>query len=449
MVAAAAPAASNETVLITLAMTGTIARTMDEHVVIVGAGPAGLAAAWAIRRAGHDPLVVEQADAVAASWRGRHDHLRLNTHRAFSHQPGARIPRRCGPYPARDDYAAYLQEYSAGMRLRLGTRVHRIDRTDEGWVLALDRGGLTAAHVVIATGSDAEPVLPDWPGLDSFGGTVIHAGQFRNVAEMAGRDVLVVGPGNSGVDLLGYLAASDAGRLWLSARSGMTVTPRRLGGVPLHPVSLALRRLPVRWQDVTARAVQRLAFGDLSRFGYPRPALGPFTRQRANGVTIAVDDGFARALKTGRVVMKPGIDRFDGPRVRFTDGTSCAPHTVICATGYRPESRRWPGTWSRSTGAGCLRSPAPGRPRSTRACGSSAWTAASTATCTSGGARPASWPGPSPGNSRPAMLSRGSGSVISPRKYPGAIALTRIPRRPDHGWFRSRVSPIRAALLAA
>jgi len=156
------------------------------------------------------------------------------------------------------------------------------------------------------------------------------------VAEMAGRDVLVVGPGNSGVDLLGYLAASDAGRLWLSARSGMTVTPRRLGGVPLHPVSVTLRRLPVRWQDVTAGAVQRLAFGDLNRFGYPRPALGPFTRQRTDGVTIAVDDGFARALKTGRVVMKPDIDRFDGSLVRFTDGTSCAPDAVICATGYRP-----------------------------------------------------------------------------------------------------------------
>jgi hypothetical protein len=77
----------------------------------------------------------------------------------------------------------------------------------------------------------------------------------------------------------------------LSARSGMKITPRRLGA---------------------------------------------FTRQAADGVTIAVDDGFARALKAGRVAMKPGIDRLDGPQVRFADGTSCAPDVVICATGYRP-----------------------------------------------------------------------------------------------------------------
>ena len=314
--------------------------------MVIGAGPAGLAAAWAIRRAGADPLVVEQAGSVAASWRARHDHLRLNTHRMFSHQPGARIPRRCGPYPARDDYVAYLQDYAAGMRLRLGTRVQRIDRdprTGGGWRLTLDQGSLTTAHVVVATGPDAEPVMPSWPGLDGFGGTVIHAGQFRNVAEMAARDVLVVGPGNSGVDLLGHLAGSQAGRLWLSARSGMNVTPLRLGGVPLHPVSVTSRYLPLRWQDATARAVQRLAFGDLSRLGYPRSALGAFTRQAAEGITIAVDDGFVRALKAGRVVMKPAIDRFDGPQVRFADGTSCAPDAVICATGYRPGLERLAG----------------------------------------------------------------------------------------------------------
>jgi putative flavoprotein involved in K+ transport len=222
------------------------------------------------------------------------------------------------------------------MRLRLATRVHRVDPAGGDWELGLDGGSITAAHVVIATGPDAEPVMPRWPGMAAFPGTVIHAGHFRNVAEVAGLDVLVVGPGNSGVDLLGHLAGSDAGRLWLSARSGMNITPLRLGGVPLHPVSVLGRYLPLAWQDANARAVQRLAFGDLARLGYPRSALGAFTRAAADGVTVAVDDGFIRALKAGRITMKPAIDRFDGPQVRFTDGTSCTPDAVICATGYRP-----------------------------------------------------------------------------------------------------------------
>jgi putative flavoprotein involved in K+ transport len=315
---------------------GVHARIVDEHVVVVGAGPAGLAAAWAIGRAGGNPLVVDQADSVAASWRGRHDHLRLNTHRMFSHQPGARIPHRAGPFPARDDYVAYLHDYAAGMRLRLGTRVDRVDRADGGWELRLDGGSITAAHVVIATGPDAEPVMPSWPGMAGYPGMVIHAGQFRNAAQVAGLDVLVVGPSNSGVDLLGHLAASGAGKLWLSARSGMNITPLRLGGIPLHPVSGLGRYLPLAWQDANARGVQRLAFGDLARLGYPRSALGAFTRAVTDGVTVAVDDGFVRALKAGWVTMKPAIDRFDGPQAWFTDGTSCAPDVVICATGYRP-----------------------------------------------------------------------------------------------------------------
>jgi cation diffusion facilitator CzcD-associated flavoprotein CzcO len=231
---------------------------------------------------------------------------------------------------------AYLQGYAAGMRLRLGTRVGQVDRAGGGWELRVDGGSITAAHVVIATGPDAQPVMPSWPGMADYPGMVIHAGQFRNVAEVAGLDVLVVGPGNSGVDLLGHLAASNAGTLWLSARSGMNITPLRLGGVPLHPVSVLGRYLPLAWQDANARGVQRLAFGDLTRLGYPRSVRGAFTRAAADGVTVAVDDGFVRALKAGRITMKPAIDRFDGAQAWFTDGTSCAPDTVICATGYRP-----------------------------------------------------------------------------------------------------------------
>ena len=95
--------------------------------------------------------------------------------------------------------------------------------------------------------------MPAWPGMASFPGTLIHAGQFRNTGEMAGRNVLVVGPGNSGVDLLNHLVRSDAAKLWLSARSGMNITPLRLAGIPLHPVSLEGRRLPRRAQDASLR----------------------------------------------------------------------------------------------------------------------------------------------------------------------------------------------------
>lgn len=212
----------------------------------------------------------------------------------------------------------------------------RWPRAGPGWKLDLGGVSITAAHVVVATGPDAEPVMPSWPGTDGFPGTLVHAAQFRNIADAAGRDVLVVGPGNSGVDLMNHLASSDAAKLWLSARSGMNITPMRYGGLPMHPVSLAARHLPLRIQDANLRALQLLAFGDLSPRGYLRSELGAFTRAAAEGVTVAVDNGFVRALKAGRIFMKPGIEHFDGTEARFTDGTSCAPDLVICATGYRP-----------------------------------------------------------------------------------------------------------------
>jgi putative flavoprotein involved in K+ transport len=312
------------------------ARTVDHEVVIVGGGPAGLAAAGAIRQAGGDPLVLERAAAIAPAWRGRHDHLRLNTHRMLSHQPGAPMPHRYGAFPSRDDYVSYLEEYAAGLRVQFGANVRRIDPAAAGWVLDVGSQAVTVRHVVVATGPDAEPVMPRWPGMDGFPRPVIHAGQFRNVADMAGQSVLVVGPGNSGTDLMNHLAASKASALWLSARSGMNISPLRFAGMPMHPVSVASRRLPLRVQDANLRMLQRLAFGDMKDLGYPRAPVGAFSRAVADGVTVAVDDGFVAALKAGRVAMKPAIDRFDGPQVVFADGTSCAPDVIICATGYRP-----------------------------------------------------------------------------------------------------------------
>ena len=308
----------------------------EETCVVIGAGPAGLAAAWTLSRVGIDPLILEKGPSVATVWRGRHDHLELNTWRGLSHQPGLRLPRRVGMFPGRDEYVRYLERYATGMRLRPGVEVTRVDRSDSGWLLRTAEGDVATDHAVVATGPDRVPVRPRWPGQDGFTGTVVHAGEFRNVAEVEGRDVLVVGSGNSGTDLLNHLVKSRVGALWLSARHGMTVLPRQLLGVPLHPIPVATRRLPIKAQDANAQLMQRLVYGDLTRFGYPSAEVGPFTRQLADGVTAAIDGGFVRALKTGRVTMKPAIERFDGSTVVFADGSSEQPDVVITATGYRP-----------------------------------------------------------------------------------------------------------------
>ena len=94
----------------------------------------------------------------------------------LSHQPGARIPRRYGPFPARDDYVAYLERYAAGIRIRFGTAVRRIDRAGPGWQLDLGGDSISTGQVVVATGPDAEPVMPAWPGMAGFPGLLIHAG---------------------------------------------------------------------------------------------------------------------------------------------------------------------------------------------------------------------------------------------------------------------------------
>ncbi len=87
---------------------------------------------------------------------------------------------------------------------------------------------------------------------------------------------------------------------------------------------------------ISTSGLQRVFLGDLPRFGYPRAELGALARVDKDNVTAAVDNGFVAALKNGRVTMRPGVDHFDGPDVHFTDGTTCRPDIVICATGYRP-----------------------------------------------------------------------------------------------------------------
>jgi cation diffusion facilitator CzcD-associated flavoprotein CzcO len=309
---------------------------MDADVLVIGAGPAGLAVAACLRKRGVDVLVVDRDNAVGDSWRRRYDRLHLHTPRVQSALPGLRIPRRYGRWVAKDDVAAYLTRYAAhhGISPRFGTEVHHLERDGDGWTAHSDGAALRARQVVVATGYNREPVAPDWPGQESFGGDLIHASVYANDEKYRDRDVLVVGAGNTGAEIAADLAEGGAARVWLAVRTPPNVVPRQLGPIPTTLLAISMDVTPAWLADPLNRLLQRLFVGDLTRYGLPAPRAGVVSQMRATGVTPTIDVGLIAELRAGRVTPVPALTRFDGDEVVLADGRRLRPDAVIAATGY-------------------------------------------------------------------------------------------------------------------
>lgn len=307
-------------------------------VVVIGAGSAGLCTAAALGRRDIAAVVLESGPTVGSSWRQRHQELRLNTDRWLSSLPGFRFPHSAGRWVGRDDFVAHLEAFTVGLGLHVccGVRVDRVDRGAPGWRLHTNDGEMAAADVVIATGHEREPNVPAWPGRDGFVPPVQHVAEVRRVSDLSGRRVLLVGAGNSGVEMAGQLIEAGVKRLWLSARTPPTILPLELAGLPMDLIGVAARKMPERVRDSVAVRISRLAVGDLSPYGLPAPAVGPYRRLRTTGVTGAVDRGFARSLRAGRIEIVPEVERLAGEEVILRDGRAVRADVVVLATGFRP-----------------------------------------------------------------------------------------------------------------
>ena len=311
-----------------------------EDVVVVGAGPGGLAVAAALRARGVEALVVDRADRVGESWRHHYDRLHLHTPRGWSHLPGHRIPRRFGRWVARDDVVRYLEEYSAHHRLRLllGTAVTRIDSTGDAtarWVVRLADGAELRAHdVVVATGYNHTPVEPSWPGLGSFTGELVLARDYRNGAPWAGRDALVVGSGNTGTEVATDLAEHGATRVWLSVRTPPHILSRTRFGVPAQATGIAVRQLPPKLVDRVAGVLAAVQEPDLSEYGLPRAGRDLYSRVLEGRIPVQ-DVGVVAAIRAGRVEPVAAVEAFDEDVVVLADGSRFRPDVVVVATGYR------------------------------------------------------------------------------------------------------------------
>lgn len=303
--------------------------------VVVGAGPAGLVAAAELGRRGVRPLVLERADAVGASWRGRYDRLRLNSSRWVSQLPGARYARGTGLFPPRDDVVRYLEDYASShaLAVRLNTSVERIDRDGDGWRLRTSTGDVSTRQVIVATGYAHTPRIPSWPGREQFSGRLLHAAEYRSPAAFRGADVLVVGSGCSGMEIAYDLATGGAGRVRLAVRTSPNILLRSAVGPILARVAL---KLGTDRADKIMRAAQRRTVGDLTAYGLPFPEEGMASRFVRLGVAPAIiDKETVQAIKDRRFEVVPAVERFDGGAVVLADGSRIEPDAVIAATGYR------------------------------------------------------------------------------------------------------------------
>ncbi len=299
--------------------------------IVIGAGPAGLATSHALMQEAIQHTVLERGPHVGNTWANLYDSLVLHTGRNLSSLPG--VPFRVGTplFPSRLDFLEYLTAYATTFRLPVETDVEvtRVSRANGHWVVHPREGTPREARsVIFATGIVANPYTPALPGLEEFRGRVMHSVTYRRPEDARGDRVLVAGTGNSAGEIAAELAARGT-KVTLSVRTGATIVPRDIFGLPVHYLAVALSPLPQAAQRFAARRVSALS--GLVRGKSPLPPAAPTACPKIPLIGLHLSD----AIRAGRVELRPGLAGFSGNEVCFSDGSRGAFDVVILATGYR------------------------------------------------------------------------------------------------------------------
>lgn len=308
----------------------------DVPIIIVGGGAAGLSTAAALKQAGLDAIILDKDRQIGGTWARRYDRLHLHTTRWLSGLAHDPMPARLPRYPSRDQLVAYLRAYARRFDLKIvgGCSVQRVERapgdTEPAWLVSSSCGTWRSQIVVIATGHYNRPIIPSWPGQDSYQGSFSHSVEYRNGLPYAGKRMLVIGAGNSGTEIATSLAEQGAAAVAISVRTPPPIVPRDPFGIPVQLTGILMSHLPAKLADLVGRTIAQLWLGDLTRYGLRPAAWLPFS---AHHVPV-IDVGFVRELKRGRVQVRPNIARFTPSGVLFADGNAEDFDGVIAATGF-------------------------------------------------------------------------------------------------------------------
>ena len=308
----------------------------EVQVLIVGAGPAGLATAACLSRRGISFEVVERANEVGSSWRNHYRRLHLHTARDHSSLPFTPLSSDLPTYVPRQSVVDYLDDYAQEHQLQphFGVDVRRVRPDGARWIVESDERAWSAHHVVVATGYNRVPHAPTWPGRTDFSGQVLHSHSYRTGDEFRGNRVLVVGAGNSGAEIALDLCEQGA-QTTICIRSPIIVVPRDLFGIPAQVIGIRTSRGSPRLSDRAMRVVSRFVFGDLAPWGIKIAKIGPLQQIREQKKIPLIDVGTIAKIKVGAIDVVPGVERFTSDGVVFRDGVARSFDAVIFATGYR------------------------------------------------------------------------------------------------------------------
>ncbi len=288
-------------------------------VAVVGAGPAGLSAAYELKKIGLDPLVLEKTPAVGDVWRNHYDGLRLNSGRVFSELSGSPFPRSAGHWPSREEVVRNLETFPqrGGFAVQTGIDIEKIEYNPQRDIWAIDGHGgakFQSRSVVVATGGARIPVIPQWEGMETFPREIIHSSKFKSAQAYAGKNVLVVGSGNSAAEIASRLA-EHARTVTISVRTPPHILPKSVFGIPLIGIGVATRSLPLVWVDGLLHLLQRTFIGDLTSFGLPFPASRVSQKFARNQVVPILYYPFVEDVRAGRIRVVGPIRKISGHAV--------------------------------------------------------------------------------------------------------------------------------------
>ncbi|KAF7816764.1 putative indole-3-pyruvate monooxygenase YUCCA11 [Senna tora] len=318
----------------------------EVSVVIVGGGPSGLATSACLNRLSIPNIVLEKDECLAPLWRKRtYDRLKLHLAKRFCNLPHMPFPSDAPTFVPRVQFMRYLDDYVS--RFKISIRYNRtvetaamLEGTGKWKVVVKDTSSdayevYVSEFVVVASGENSEGCIPELNGLEEYEGEYMHCNRYVNGREWYNKNVLVVGAGNSGMEIAFDLFNWGANTS-IVVRSPVHVLTKEMVMVGMH----LGKYVGVEMVDRLMIVLSKLKYGDMSKYGLRRPKEGPFFVKAARGRAPTIDVGCVHQIKAGKVF--PAISSIKTNKViEFEDGRQDQFDVIIFATGYRSTALNW------------------------------------------------------------------------------------------------------------